>query len=404
MSKPEWSEKKVLESWEAFWATIERTEKLFDPRKHQTKPLRMVFKASLGAPIVFDVKTLKNVVESLMVNPHIADNFAQKTVEDKVVERTIQKWTPTACFSEKAARTLISELLNAQPEEMIVYMPVYGISIPAGRRLSVGPFTFLARDVFDSLAFPNGNIRKGQPIVSVSVFACDPNKASEKAIENYQWLENAARLFIDFEMTDFGITSFDYSHVENSIVAQPNGRLKRASSQLKGAPRLIPIMDLFGTGSFLRQVVSTFGGSACNLSEYQKRIKHAIYLGGLAVHENVASVSCFLGVSALEALFQAETDKYVSPSIAQQIVESFCFLMVDDEHRRATFEEMRSFYGKRSAIAHGGSKEITDRDARLVRNYLRHAIGKLLTDPNLSKIHNVKDIAEMIKDRKFGKK
>lgn len=404
MSKEKWSEENVLESWKAFWSTIERTKGPIDLRKPQTKPLRVVFNASLDSPVVYDERALKDVVDLLMLNPHIADNFAQRTVGEKIAARTIQNWTPTACFSEKTAKTLISELVKSEPEKMIVYMPVYGISIPAGQRLSVGPYSFLARDIFDSLGLSNINIRKGQPLVSTSVLACDPDKAREKAIAEFQWLENAARLFIDYKMNDFGITTFSFSHVENSIVTDAECQHKWASSHLKGAPGLTSVMDLFGAGSFLHQVVSTLGGASRNLSEYQKRIRHAIYLGGLAVHESVASVSFFLGVSALETLFQVETDKYVSSSIAQQIVESFCFLMVDKKNRRATFEEMRPFYKKRSAIGHGGWTEVTDQDARLVRNYLRHAIGSLLTDPKLSKIKTAQDLSEMIKDIKFGKK
>ena len=191
MSKEKWSEKKALESWKAFWSTIEQTKEPIDFRKPQPKPLRVVFNASLDSPVVYDERALKDVVDLLMLNPHIADNFAQRTIGEKIAARTIQNWTPTACFSEKTARALISELVKSEPKEMIVYMPVYGISIPAGLRLSVGPYTFLARDIFDSLGLSNINIRKGQPLVSTSVLACDSDKAREIAIAEFQWLENA---------------------------------------------------------------------------------------------------------------------------------------------------------------------------------------------------------------------
>jgi len=129
-----------------------------------------------------------------------------------------------------------------------------------------------------------------------------------------------------------------------------------------------------------------------------------VYLGGLSVHEKVPEVSYFLGVSAFEALFQKETDKYVNPSIAQQIIESFCYLVADESHRRNVFETMRPFYGKRSAFAHGGKTIVSTGDLDLLRAYLRAAILKLIDDPELSRLKTIDEVAALICDKKFGAK
>lgn len=411
MDKVQWSEKKTVELLRKFCSTIENSENL---QGQQKKTWRRVIKKELDVTAFFDKDALNDVVDLLMANHHISTNYGRAAIEGIVAEKMIESYSRNECSGEEAAKTLVNELLNSHPIEMLVYMPVYGIAIPPNQLLSVGRFTFIASDAFDSLGIKElapqwivhvkDNVWKGQAHVSVSVFACDPHKAHEKAIEEFQWLESAVRLFTDSELNDFGITSYHFSHVENTIVTQSDGQLRETSSQLKGASCLIPLMDLFGPKFILHRIVSTLGGSSDNLSEYQKRIKQAIALGGLAVHESFAPVSFFLGVSALEALFQVETDKHLSSSIAQQIVEAFCLLMVDEKRRRATFEKMGTFYKKRSAIAHGGSMVILDQDARLVREYLRYAIIKLLTDPNLSQIKTAKEISDLIKDIKFGKK
>lgn len=411
MDKVQWSEKKALELLKKFGSTIENSLSL---QGQPQKALRKVSKNGVDVTVSFNNDALNGVIDLLLANHDISNKHSRASIREIVADAMVETFARKNRSCEEVAKALVNELVNSRPTEMIVYMPVYGIAIPRGQRLSVGTFTFIAGDAFDSLGIKNktsglivhvkDNVWKGQAHVSVSVFACDPHKAREKAIEEFQWLENAGRLFTDSELNHFCITSYHFSHIENTIVTQSDGQLREASSQVKGASCLIPLRDMFGTQSILYRIVSTLEDPSNDLSEYQKRTKQAIALGGLAVHESFAPVSFFLGVSALEALFQVETDKHISSSIAQQIVEAFCLLMVDEKCRRATFEEMGTFYKKRSAIAHGGSKIILDQDARLVRKYLRHAIIKLFTDPKLSQIKTAKEISDLIKDVKFGKK
>lgn len=289
-------------------------------------------------------------------------------------------------------------------------MPVYGIDVPSGGLYSVGDFLFVPCDGYDALNFKTiitADIKNRMwgdlPHVAVTVFANDSGKAREKALREFQWLENTVRLFIDSDFYDFGVTSYNFSRVENALVAAKDGHVRGASSQLKGSSHPLSFGHVFDQQKILYKVVSAVGKRSEELTPYQCRIRHAIYLGGLSVHETSLSISYFLGVAALETLFQLDTDKYVSPSIAQQIVEAFCYLVVDEKQRRQTFEEMRSFYKRRSVVAHGGETNLSRRDVLLVRAYLRAAISKLLFDPVLSQIRTPQDMAEHIKNVKFGK-
>lgn len=106
----------------------------------------------------------------------------------------------------------------------------------------------------------------------------------------------------------------------------------------------------------------------------------------------------------MERLFARQGDPYVSPSIAQQIVESFCLLLATDEHRRRLFDDFQDAYKKRSAVAHGAAESISEEELLGVQHILRDAVTKLLIDPELSKITDLKQVQNIIKDIKFGKR
>lgn len=402
MSQKEFSEKNVLEALKALNSTISTSFNFQE-----------IGKQTFYAPLYFDTKSLNAVVDLFMSNRHISDNYMPRDVEKIVGSQMVEFHERHEQNFEGITKTLMEKLLNSKPEIMNVFMPVHGVSISAGRKISLGCFTFMAQDVYDALGIVGWspmvvNLVKETssdrtPIVMVPVYASEPDKAREKAIEEFQWLENAIRFFMAPDIGDFGIITYSVSRIENSIVTQANGVLRGAKTQLKGFPIQMPLEQLLVEESIPFKIIAALSDTTKVLTEYQKRIRHAMYLGGLAVHETVPSISFFLAVAALEALFQVETDKYVSASIANQILEAFCYLTVDTEHRRAAFEDLKTIYRKRSAIAHGGKTEILEKDARVVRFFLQHAIVKLSTDPELAKIQTAQAMSNLIKDLKFGK-
>ena len=109
-------------------------------------------------------------------------------------------------------------------------------------------------------------------------------------------------------------------------------------------------------------------------------------------------------ISAMERLFVCPGNSYVHPSIAQQIVEAFCLLLATEEHRRILFDDFQDAYKKRSAVAHGAAEVVSEDELLGAQHVLRDAVIKLLIDPVLSKITNLTQVKEMIKDIKFGKR
>jgi hypothetical protein len=394
---------KVAKLLLAFYNTIE-------PATDPTVMFKKSWQSVDGGSVFYEQKTLVAAIECLLEDKTIGANYSQHALSQLIATRL------TAVFAKEPdqIRTridgLLSELSKKAPETMNVFMSIQGVSF--SQRMKIGEFEFIPAKDFDRLGlqFPHDNMKshvkknmwKNQSHVMVSVSACEPGKAKEKAYAEFQWLENAIRLFIGFDHCDVGISSFRGSSIENSLVTAADGSLRGTSSSLKGAFIPFPLEEALAPGSPFYCVIDKLGRKQNELTELQRRIRHAVYLGGLSVCETVPEIAYFLCVSAFETLFHAETDKYVSPSIAQQIVETFCFLIADEDKRRKTFEQMRPFYGKRSAVAHGGKTKVTHKDIRLVQAYLRGAVLKLVNDPTLSTLKTMDDISNLVRDRKFG--
>lgn len=393
----------------AFYATIEPS---VEAAELPGKTWRKVDINGTFVAAFYVMPVLTKAVQCLLKDKRISEKYSQSYLESMIAERLIAVYFKIPEKACEQINYLGSELLNSVPKEMNVYMRIHGLSI--NMREKIGQYEFVPAGEYEKLNIKCYHQKKESHIkehiwqnhdhVMVSVSACDSVKAQEKAYSEFQWLENAARLFVDFDFYDVGITSFNSSHVENSLVTDDNGMVIRTSSRVKGSPVPLPFLRIFEKDNNLYRVVNKLGFSISCLTQLQQRIHHAVYLGGLSVHEKVPEVSYFLGVSAFEALFQKETDKYVNPSIAQQIIESFCYLVADESHRRNVFETMRPFYGKRSAFAHGGKTIVSIGDLDLLRAYLRAAILKLIDDPELSRLKTIDEVAALICDKKFGAK
>lgn len=401
----------ALKTLTAFYETIERT--VGDPTT-TTKTWRGLWmgKDKEMETVYYDEDKLDVAVDCLLQNKAVDDNFTRKELASFIAERLGVDFISSANSPKEKVETLVDELVNKKPERMNVYMAIHGLAVQ--QRTSIGEFDFIPAKDYSSLGVKcfhpqmEISIRKqtwqNHDHVMISVTACEPAKAREKAYAEFQWLESAARLFVGSDFYDIGITSFNYSHVENSLVTTEDGQMRGTSSSLKGSPVPLPFARVFVPGNHLCRVVDKLGREQSTLSDLQRRIRHSVYLGGLSVRETSPEVAYFLCIAALESIFQVETDKYVNPGIAQQVVESFCYLIVDEPNRRRVFDQMKPFYRKRSAVAHGGKTEVTVEDVHLVRSYLRAAILKMIDDPILSKMVTPKELAAKVQDMKFGVK
>lgn len=409
----QWNKDRATELIAAFYKSVEITADSDAVRNASGRGWRRVLKQSDESVTAYvDCEELAHAVDYMMLCKHVTDNFTRPTVESTLADACILRKAkndkvPAAFFEDAQAR-----FSRAIPVPINVYMTVYGAVIM--ERFKVGRFEFIPGDQFDTLELESvpvemrAHIKEqlwcNQGHVCVTIPACDGSKARELAWPEFQWLECVIRSFIDVNVYDFGITSFDFGWAHNTLAISQGGSFANFQSKQFGCITSFDLYELLNKNSALRLIIENLGAGQSELTTFRKKMRHAIFLDGLSRKQADPSVAYFLCVAALEAMFTVQEKQFVSPGLAQQILEAMCMLVAAPERRRKLFEAMQDAYGKRSAFAHGAAKKINSEELRWMQKLVRDAIIKMLTDPVLSKVKDPKEISELLKDIKFGKR
>lgn len=115
----------------------------------------------------------------------------------------------------------------------------------------------------------------------------------------------------------------------------------------------------------------------------------SIHWYSVALTQNDNSNSFLFLIVALESLFQTARGN----SIGGTVADSVAFLMSDNlKGRKQIVSRLRDYYSKRSGVAHGGNKTISDTDlytlTYIVATTIMIVIGKLDDFDNQEKLMN----------------
>ena len=362
---------------------------------------------------MIDRARLATIVDGLMLKHVISSKWSSDRLLKKLMDLLLESKASGIEDIKPRVDAFVTEIYEKLPVEYEICMPIYGVSIAKNSCTKVGKYSFLHIDYLTRKKFnrivgvgsdpTKSEFWNAECFVCISICACEEAKAKELAMAQFKWIENAIRFF-SYDMFYYaGITNYNAKWVERIIVARKGGETAGVNSSLRGPAVPLKMEGVLRAKEFIR-MISLLGDPNSQLTEMQKRIRHAIYLYGLSMQTVDLSVGYFLCVAALEALFCRQESPYVSASSSQQIIEAFCYLVIDEDKRRECFDRMRDLYSNRSAFAHGGEKKLSEEDVLLVRLCVFVAICKLLTDENLGKMATMSDLQSLIKDIKFSKK
>ena len=362
---------------------------------------------------LIDESRLSKVVDDLMSKHAIGTKWSAKSLLNQIEEVLLEHKASGVEDIKPEIDALVKDIYEKSFVEYEICMPIYGASIAKDSCIKIGKYSFMHIDYLTKKKYnrilgadsvgSESKVWRAECFVCTSVCACEQEKAEELALTQFKWVENAIRMFLYSKGTSVGITTYNDRWIMRSIGAIKGSDTAGLSSSLKGPMFPLRLEGILVAKEF-RRMISLLGVPGPQLTEMQRRIKHAIYLCGLSTQAIDFSVGYFLCVAALEALFCKQENPYVSPSTAQQMIEAFCYLIVDEDKRRECFDNMRDLYSNRSAFAHGGEKEISEDDVSHVRIYVFMAINKLLTDENLCEMATLSDLQSLVKDIKFGKR
>lgn len=107
---------------------------------------------------------------------------------------------------------------------------------------------------------------------------------------------------------------------------------------------------------------------------------------------------------ALESLLQVNTDVFINPSISYSISNA-CAMIIAENYtdRKTVFDNMKKLYGIRSAIAHGGKKEVKDESCEMLYRYIVYLISDIVNKEPWNKYLSMKDVMIEIEERGLGK-
>ena len=139
------------------------------------------------------------------------------------------------------------------------------------------------------------------------------------------------------------------------------------------------------------------------LSDLEKRALRGILWLGKAYSSQRTEDAFLQCAIALEVALVMNQRDVITPSILYQLAESVAVLLGRNQRERLQIdEEMRKFYGKRSAIVHKGSDEVSREDCERFLSYARNCLIFLLGDDTYRQLGSLDAIHRHMKEFKFG--
>ena len=129
----------------------------------------------------------------------------------------------------------------------------------------------------------------------------------------------------------------------------------------------------------------------------EEALIRAIHWFSVALTQNESSNSFLFLIVALESLFKAERGN----SIGGTVAESAAFIMADKlEGRKKIISTVRDYYGKRSGVAHGGKKSISDSDLFTLINIAGTTI--MIVIDKLKEFSSQKELMNWVEEMKLN--
>jgi hypothetical protein len=136
------------------------------------------------------------------------------------------------------------------------------------------------------------------------------------------------------------------------------------------------------------------------LSDFKSRILNCALAIGEAIRsgsQNTKNSIIYTCIS-LEILLSYDDGSLFQKSIADRLADTFSFIIAKDKETRiSTGVLLKKVYGMRSALVHGGNKEISG-DYTAIIELTRAAIGELLTNEKYKNISKIDSLYAMVKD------
>lgn len=308
---------------------------------------------------------------------------------------------------EQDTKSFFKEFHGIEPRNLVVTAPISGIRLDGGARsfeLSIYKFGYL-----EDLKFPIAN-ENGMYVSALVKNVYDKATAVQKANDAFLNLAKIIvfmsgkldrSIFIETGLPLKPSMSHEQMYVSTSShqVSDEDGPLDWAniSNQLR---EKIPVNNgFFCENSDFGKLWILYGKkhNGEKLNDLESRILNsALALGESAITNDTRNSIIYTCIS-LEILFSLDEGGLFQKSIGEKLSDVFSFIVAKDVDARLEVGKLvKKVYGLRSAIVHGGDKELSSENL-VVNFFMRLAIGELLSGEKFSSMTKLQDIYDQLK-------
>lgn len=357
---------------------------------------------------VTDAETFNSSLEKLYeFDSKISSRFSRKTVFDHISKQV--PWLKSNDNSQAIeAEEFYKEFLAVESKSVTVKSPISGIRLDNGvREFSLGDYKF---GFMGDLTIPMSN--ESGMFISVTL---------ENIYDTSIAIYKAETAFLDFVR----LVVFISGKLDNSIfislglplspsmnhermyvstssyqVSDSDGNLLSGNISNKLVEKIPVNNPFFSENKDFHNLWGLLSNKINNrkMTDMESRLLNsALALGESAVTKDKKNSVIYTCMS-LELMFSFDEVGFYQRSIGEKLSDIFTFVVATDkEARRETSKLFKKVYRMRSAIVHGGDKELTDENL-LVNLLMRGAIGDMMNNEKYHNIKNISQVYEMLRD------
>lgn len=344
-------------------------------------------------------------------NKDIEQTISLKKFEASVIEliRSL-KQTNRECTNDDIEKCF-SELLKLNIIESEILYELYGAELNQPI-YALGKFTIynysLAKDIlhekYPSLKSMDVLFENSQSniFLGLTVKARENNKAVEIADSYANAFENIMNFMISDLSHQYSIGVFNFRGWQKTdrIIFNVSGLGFHVTQDLSLE---VNISDpfLLNTTTGNDKIWSLI--TKIDKSEIEKRLLQSIEWIGKGIHDTDKSKALVQFVFAVEVMLKFDEEKIIIPSIVSQLSDWLAFIIHEDHTMRIqTAKYFKQIYTKRSAIVHGGSKIIDDKDLQLALQIAKQMVYSFLSKDPFNKMSSMKELSEYMTELKFN--
>ncbi|PDZ96298.1 hypothetical protein CON36_22675 [Bacillus cereus] len=346
----------------------------------------------------------------------IFDTINREVIRDKLVN-LISHAAGGGTVNLDTVKEMFAEIKSIPVERFEVLSPLYGVEYFKAAPLEIGPYIIYNKNIHRNNLlekYPQSekvlNMRlddedsDSDVVIGVCENARTVTRANEKAQLRLQRFEDTIRFMIGdhSKKYDVGIFNFNSYRLNTGIVLSEKTIVSNMS--VAGTVDKVPLHQFPINASEYGHDKIWGILAKDNPSNLEKRIITAIEWSGKALRDEESARAFTQYIFGLEALLQfQQRGVMVSPSITYQISEFVAFIISDEFEGRLEIEKMvKNLYGKRSAIAHGGSSDVNETELLEAMHLNKLIITSLLTNEVFRDFKTVEQLGEWVKIQKYS--